>query len=51
MKDYYHSNEYQRILKLRNYSDEALEKRRQEALRRVRDIERVQKERNGEKVS
>ena len=39
------ANETQRLWKLRNYSDEALEKTKQAALRRVADIERVQKER------
>ena len=39
------ANEAQRLWKLRNYSDEALERTKQRALQRVRDLEKVQGER------
>ena len=39
------ANEAQRLWKLRNYSDEALERTKQRALQLVRDAEKVQGER------
>ena len=42
------ANEAQRIWKLRAMSDTALETRKQAALQRVKDIEKVQKEREDE---
>lgn len=39
------ANEAQRIWKLRSMSDEAIESRRQGCLQRLKDIEKVQKER------